>query len=138
MDQSTNGNLVGNIMFGFDTILVLMFWFTTKHFVADFLLQPAFMHQNKGTYGHVGGIAHAVVHVWMTTIILMFLGTNPVLFVSIIAAEFVVHYHIDWAKMNINKKMGWGANTHAEFWYLTGFDQYLHALTYIVIIGYAL
>ena len=116
--------------------MILMFWFATKHFVADFLLQPAFMHQNKGTYGHKGGLAHALVHVWMTAIILMFFGLlNPTLFIYILVAEFIVHYHIDWAKMNINKKMGWGANTHAEFWYLTGFDQYLHMLTYIVIIA---
>ena len=116
-----------------------MFWFMTKHFVADFLLQPAFMHQNKGTYGHWGGLTHAGLHIWLTTLILVYVADNafwPSIFFPVLIAEFVVHYHIDWAKMNINKKMGWGANTHAEFWYLTGFDQYLHMITYVVIIGY--
>lgn len=128
-------------MFGFDVTLVLVFLFMTKHFVADFLLQPAFMHQNKGTYGHFGGIVHAGIHSLFTAFVLLVFMFFEVVEISattinvIVLAEFVVHYHIDWAKMNINKRMGWGANTHAEFWYLTGFDQYLHMLTYVVIIA---
>ena len=50
-------------------------------------------------------------------------------------ADAVLHYHIDWAKMNINKKMGWGPTTHEEFWWLTGLDQFLHALTYIGLVA---
>lgn len=48
--------------------------------------------------------------------------------------DFVIHYHIDWAKMNLNAKMGWGANTHEEFWWLLGLDQFLHALTYVGLV----
>jgi hypothetical protein len=50
-------------------------------------------------------------------------------------ADGVIHYHIDWAKMNLNARLGWGANTHEQFWWLLGLDQYLHALTYIVLIA---
>jgi hypothetical protein len=46
-----------------------------------------------------------------------------------------IHYHIDWAKMNLNARMGWSANTHEQFWWLLGLDQYLHALTYIGLIA---
>lgn len=48
--------------------------------------------------------------------------------------EYALHYHIDWAKMNLNKKMGWAANTHNEFWILLGVDQLLHYLTYCFIL----
>ena len=50
-------------------------------------------------------------------------------------ADTFIHYHIDWAKMNLNARMGWGANTHEQFWWLLGLDQYLHALTYIGLIA---
>jgi hypothetical protein len=46
-----------------------------------------------------------------------------------------LHYHIDWAKMNINKQCGWKADTHEEFWWLLGVDQLLHALTYIGLVA---
>lgn len=49
--------------------------------------------------------------------------------------DSIIHYHIDWAKMNLNAKMGWGPKTHEEFWWLLGIDQYLHALTYIGLIA---
>jgi hypothetical protein len=52
--------------------------------------------------------------------------------------DSVAHYHIDWAKTNINAKMGWGPTTHDEFWWLLGLDQLLHSLTYIVIIGWTI
>jgi len=48
-------------------------------------------------------------------------------------AEFLIHYHMDWFKMSYNKKKGWGPTTHEEFWFLTGIDQWVHALTYLLI-----
>ena len=50
-------------------------------------------------------------------------------------ADGVIHYHVDWAKMNLNAKMGWGPNTHEQFWWLLGLDQFLHALTYIILVS---
>jgi hypothetical protein len=115
-----------------NAIFVLMFLFFTKHFIVDFPLQTPFQWMNKGTYGHLGGILHSVLHGAATILILLFF-TDPVTAAALGAADSFVHYHIDWAKMNINKKMGWAANTHAEFWTLMGLDQWLHALTYILI-----
>jgi hypothetical protein len=60
----------------------------------------------------------------------------PVTFKAICAiavSEFVVHYHMDWFKMWYNKKKGWACNTHPEFWYLTGIDQFVHSITYLGI-----
>ena len=50
-------------------------------------------------------------------------------------ADGVIHYHVDWAKMNLNAKMGWGPNTHEQFWWLLDLDQFLHALTYIILVS---
>ena len=116
-------------------MILLTFLLFTKHFIFDFVYQPPYQWHNKGTYGHWGGIVHSAQHAISTFVILLFF-TNPTLASFLSLVEFVLHYHTDWAKMNINAHQGWKCNTHNEFWILTGFDQYLHALTYIGIIGY--
>jgi hypothetical protein len=117
------------------TILILFALFITKHFIIDFVLQKPYQWMNKGTYGHPGGIHHACLHGIGTAIILIYFTDISIkLVVEMYWLDMVLHYHIDWAKMNINKKMGWAANTHEEFWILTGFDQFLHYMTYVLII----
>lgn len=98
------------------------------------MYQPPYQYLNKGTYGSPGGIIHAGQHAIGTMIILVFF-TNPLIALALSVTEMIVHYHIDWAKMNINKIKGWACNTHDEFWIFLGFDQFLHYLTYIVIIS---
>ena len=99
----------------------------TKHWVVDFMFQPPYMYKNKGTYGHPGGIVHAGLHGLTSAALFGFLPGGLWLCV----AEFVIHYHIDWAKMNLNRVFGWGPMTSENFWRLLGFDQWLHAMTYI-------
>ena len=116
-------------------VLYLFFFFTVKHFIFDFAYQPPYQWQNKGTYGHMGGIVHSGIHAMVSLPILLFVASLPVA-LGLALFEFIVHYHIDWSKMNINKKMGWTATTHNEFWILLGVDQLLHYMTYIVMIGF--
>jgi hypothetical protein len=52
-------------------------------------------------------------------------------------ADFFVHYHIDWAKMNVSKRYDLQPNNSERFWILLGFDQLLHHLTYFGIVFYA-
>lgn len=116
-------------------LLWLLFAFQIKHFIWDFYYQPPYMWQNKGTFGHPGGIIHSGLHA-LTTFYLLF--TFPVgleLAVLLAAGEFVAHYLIDYAKMNINRIKGWTATTHNEFWQLTGLDQLIHQLTYVAILA---
>lgn len=115
-------------------IIVLLALFGTKHFIVDFLLQKKYQYSNKGIYGHPGGILHAALHGFTTWLCLIVFTPAAV---TLAFVDFVAHYHIDWAKTNINQKMGWGPNTHEEFWYLLGLDQFLHYLTYVYIIGVA-
>lgn len=112
-------------------MLTLLF---IKHFIIDFILQNKFQWSNKGTYGHLGGILHAGLHSIGTFLCLfLFVGSGIAWIVALI--DGILHYHIDWAKMNINKKLGWTPTTHEEFWWLLGLDQLLHALTYIGLVA---
>lgn len=96
-------------------------------------MQPRFMWANKGTYGHPGGILHSGLHGIATMFVMLWIAPIQ-LSVAFGAIDAVAHYHIDWAKMNINKKLGWTATTHEEFWWLVGIDQWLHMMTYVTII----
>jgi hypothetical protein len=116
---------------GMDTTLLIFTLLITKHFIVDFPLQFKYQWSNKGTYGHPGGVLHAGLHGLGTYICLM--AFSPIA-VILAVADTIIHYHIDWAKMNINSKMGWAPNTHEQFWWLLGLDQLLHYLTYVGII----
>lgn len=114
------------------TILTLIFLLFTKHFIIDFPLQGPYQWQNKGTYGHPGGLLHSGLHGIGTFICFYFVAPHAAIYIALI--DMLVHYHIDWAKMNINAKFGWAANTHPEFWWLLGLDQYLHTITYVGLV----
>lgn len=119
------------------TILLLLALFQLKHFICDFPLQGPFHYKNKGMYGHAGGLEHALIHGIGTFLILAFFVSWPLGFVLALG-EMIFHYHLDWAKMNINAARGWGPTTHERFWWLLGLDQALHQVSYIVIAAIAL
>jgi hypothetical protein len=111
-------------------LLVALF---TKHFIVDFPLQTPYQYKNKGLYGHLGGLIHSGLHGISTFLIaLYFVGpTELALYVAVL--DYVLHYHIDYLKVYVNNKYKLGPTTHESFWYLLGFDQFLHSLTYIYI-----
>lgn len=109
----------------------LIFWLVTKHFIVDFPLQGPYQYRNKGTYGHPGGILHALLHGAAT---LLILAWSTPWFGEIAAAEAIAHYHIDWAKMRLNARMGWNPDNSEYFWWLLGFDQWLHYCCYVAIV----
>lgn len=106
----------------------------TKHFIIDFPLQGPYQWMNKGTYGHPGGLLHAGLHALGTLIVFLTFGAMIEGAIILAFIDGIIHYHIDWAKMNINSKFGWKPDTHAEFWWLLGLDQYLHAMTYVLLV----
>lgn len=143
MDSFTDaGTAVVSLQFGVKLTLFLMFLLAVKHFICDFPLQAfPYMYKNKGTYGHFGGLLHALIHGVGTFIVFMgcfyyltddFSAYHVALYLA--AVDSFAHYHIDWAKMNFNAVKGWKADTHEEFWIMVGFDQFLHTLTYIGLI----
>lgn len=119
-----------------ESLLLVLFWVFIKHFICDFPLQTyAWMYQNKGTYGHLGGLTHAAIHGVGTFIVLAFwLGSYAWIYAL---ADAVIHYHIDWAKMNINQRYNLKPDNSEWFWVSLGFDQLLHHLTYFGIVALA-
>ena len=112
------------------SLIALLF---IKHFIVDFPLQTKYQYLNKGTYLHPGGLLHAVLHGVGTFICVYWYAPLAALFLAWI--DIIVHYPVDWAKVNINQKFQWGPTTHEQFWWLMGFDQLLHALTYVVLVA---
>jgi hypothetical protein len=90
---------------------------------------------NKGSYAHPGGIIHSAIHVALTPVVYLLLAPASLLLaVGIALGEFVVHYHIDWLKEQINRRNGWTVRDRG-FWYALGTDQLVHGLTYLLIVG---
>ena len=114
------------------SLLALLILLQVKHLIVDWCWQPAYEWMNKGKYGHPGGLRHSAKNAVGTMLCFMFF-VSPLAALGVLVIDFLVHYHIDWAKMNINKKMKWGPTTHDEFWALTGADQFLHQVTYILL-----
>ena len=104
-----------------------------KHFICDFPLQTSpWMYRNKGIYFHPGGIAHAAIHGAGTLLVLApLIGMGAFQFAIL---DMVVHYHIDWVKMNLGKRYNLRPDNSDLFWILLGLDQLLHHLTYFLII----
>lgn len=117
-----------------EQLLLILLLLLLKHFIVDFPLQAfPYQYKNKGTCGHPGGLLHSGLHAWATYLVIFLFFDWPIA-IMLGLLDGVIHYHIDWAKMNLNKKLGFAPNTHEQFWVLLGFDQFLHSLTYLLII----
>ena len=103
-----------------------------KHFICDYPLQTLYQLRNKGTYFHPGGIIHSGLHATMTMSTFLIAPPGWALGIGIVVGEFLLHYHIDWAKEQLIRRQGWVVNGR-EFWWAIGADQLLHHLTYVVI-----
>ena len=114
-----------------DTLILIALLFT-KHFYVDFPLQNKYQWSNKGTYGHPGGLLHASLHGLATMLCFWWYAPLACIWLGVIDA--VVHYHIDWAKMNLNDRLGLKPDNSEYFWWLLGLDQFLHAMTYIWLV----
>jgi len=107
-------------------ILALLF---IKHFLVDFVWQTEKMVIEKGQYGKWGGIHHSGLQGICTYVILMhFINTQACIILAVV--DFFIHYHVDWAKMNITRNL---TIKDKMYWFWLGFDQLIHALTYIGI-----
>ena len=120
------------------TLLLLITAFIVKHFIVDFLLQTKWQYSNKHIFGHRGGIFHAWLHGITTVIILDHFGFDHRTAAILGASEWIIHYFIDWSKMNIGMHYNWKCDNSNYFWWLLGLDQLLHYFTYVGIIYYLL
>ena len=116
-------------------ILAVLVLLQIKHWYIDFVDQSMEEVVSKGIYGDAAGINHSAKQAIGTFFaVLMVTGWPYIAWAGIISAiDFALHYHIDWAKINLNKKYNYTVKDTA-FWIWLGFDQMLHQLTYLFII----
>jgi len=117
------------------SILLAFIVLSVKHTIADYFLQTPYQFQNKGIYGHPGGLIHSAVHVSLTLPVFLVLSPATMgLALAIIAGEYAVHYHVDWGKEQLIERYGL-TQSDPRFWHLFGVDQLAHFLTYVAIIA---
>jgi Protein of unknown function (DUF3307) len=119
------------------TFFVLLIGFQIKHFVADYLLQPGWILKGKGSFAALGGYAHAGIHAACSAIVLVLAGVPAGLIAMLAAAEFVVHYVLDFSKIRYSSGVD-EVTQPARYWGLFGLDQLFHQITYVAMIYFAL
>jgi hypothetical protein len=113
-----------------EPVLLAMLIFQIKHFLCDFVLQTTNQVLNKGRYLHMGGITHAGLHMLGSIPALLILTRSPQLIGVLILAEFLIHYHTDWAKAQVDRALRLN-DTTSLYWTIFGSDQLAHQLTYL-------
>jgi Protein of unknown function (DUF3307) len=115
------------------TATALMCVMAAKHFCADFLFQTNWIARGKAGADHwlLPLLVHALGHAVLTLAIALVLYPSLWWFALL---EFVVHALIDRGKALIGRRAALDAGK-AEFWWLLGFDQFLHQLTNILIVS---
>jgi hypothetical protein len=112
------------------TVLIgVIVWLQVKHFVADYLLQPAWILEGKGHLAKPGGYVHAGLHACGSLPVYVLVGLSATTITALALIEFVVHYAIDHFKAVQSLVRHPPVNTQV-FWALHGADQLLHQLTY--------
>lgn len=113
---------------------LLLFLFTIKHCIADVFLQT--YHSSEGVYKERylgwGGHRHYIEHGVCTVILLLFF-TSPTMAILLGLLDYAVHWHVDWGKTTIYKKLGY-KRSEPRFWRLHTLDQILHFSTYGAIV----
>jgi len=116
------------------SLIGLLAWLQAKHFIADYVLQPAWILRGKGDLRHPGGYAHAAVHALGTVPGLWLCGLDVVMVSVLALAEFLIHYMIDHLKA-VHSHAHPTAMTTRAYWAAHGADQLLHHLTYTGILA---
>jgi Protein of unknown function (DUF3307) len=116
-------------------IIAMLLCFQVKHFVADYLLQPGWILRGKGDLRLAGGYVHAGLHALGSLPAFAVAGLGLQEVAALAAAEFAIHYTIDFTKAGLSRRSHAGPDSRA-YWALHGADQLVHQLTYVgLLIG---
>lgn len=115
--------------------LILLALLSFKHFVCDGPLQTIRMVRGKAIYGNRFGLLHAGIHAVATLAILLLVGLPAAFAAGLAVADWLVHYHIDFAKEQLLRRKQWN-NDQPQFWWCFVGDQSLHYLSYIAAAMY--
>jgi uncharacterized membrane protein YphA (DoxX/SURF4 family) len=121
----------------FDSIFILLGLLFAKHWYIDFVNQTNEEVTGKGIYGNAHGVMHSIKHGVATAIVFGLFTQDFAYSVIIGFIDFVLHYHIDWAKMNINKRYNYTIDM-PQFWAWLGADQLAHSFTYLLLVWLAI
>jgi hypothetical protein len=112
----------------FSALLIVM---ALKHYVADFALQSNWIargkEQREGWFAPLA--AHVLIHAAFTLAIA--LAVAPRLW-WIALGDLVIHFAIDRAKSRLSQWGGWDTS-RVQFWWVLGFDQFLHQVTNVAL-----
>lgn len=111
--------------------LVLLF---VKHWYVDFVNQTAVEVESKAHYLSLPGIFHSGKHGIGTGLVFLLSGIGLIGALLLAMIDFLLHYHIDWTKMNYGNR----DITNPQFWSHLGLDQLAHSLTYLGLIYLAI
>ena len=101
-----------------------------KHFLADYIFNPAFTPTDKHIYGSKGSFGHLGMHMfWCIIALVWFLPLEEVILATLF--DGFVHYHEDYIKTKfLYKRKGLSDRVRRA---ITGLDQLVHIITYIII-----
>ena len=106
-------------------MIELLILLQIKHWFIDFYNQTNNEVKAKGEYGNLLGIWHSGKHAILTGII--FILVDLELAIVVCTMDFLLHYHIDWIKMNYGNR----DINDKRFWMHLGLDQFAHQICYI-------
>ena len=104
-----------------------------KHWIVDFVIQTDAEVQHKGIYGDLTGIQHSFKHTVGSMIVFLLAGLEPEWIVFFALLDGLLHYHIDWLKMNYGNR---DIRT-PQFWRDLGLDQLAHYIVYLILVYHA-
>jgi len=110
-----------------NSMFLMMVLFQVKHFLFDFPFQNKRHLLYKGNYGNIGGIEHSLLHGVGTYLVVGLCTNNLVIGLLFAVIDTMLHYHIDWLKVNFGSK----TTSDPKFWTHLGLDQLAHQLCYI-------
>jgi hypothetical protein len=113
-----------------DVIFLALLLFQIKHFLFDFAFQTTYQVRHKGDYLHPAGLIHAGLHAIGSLPALYVLTKVPAVIAGFAVFEFLLHYHIDWTKAQIDRHLK-PSHTSRLYWTIFGLDQLAHQLTYL-------
>jgi hypothetical protein len=116
-----------------NSALILLVLLEIKHLFADYFLQTPIMLANRGKYVHPGRALHCGVHIAGSAVAMGICGVPIGLLGTLLLLEWLVHYHIDFAKGAWSNHLDHGPKD-AGYWRAFGVDQFLHQLTYVIMV----
>jgi len=107
-----------------------------KHFIADLYLQALYIKPSqKWNYLDPKAHRHAGHHATLTALVFLLCWGWWWLAVVMLVVDYVTHWHIDWGKTRIARRLGWTELTNPRgYWVLQTTDQITHFVIYYVMV----